>query len=54
MKAPELEIIFPSGKWTMSFPYNVLVIHNVVKAPCLFHRIMQRLILGIKWEKSRE
>ena len=39
-------------RWCFNGDHNFMV--YVVKPPCLFYRLMQRLILNIHWEKIDE
>jgi len=44
----------PDLPWTGSFGNDPLICVRVRTPPNWFHRQMQRLLLGIKWEKHDE
>ena len=43
--------IFPQYTYKVTIGGNYGLVISVEKPPCAFHRLMQSLILGFKWEK---
>jgi hypothetical protein len=41
----------PKNKWEWSFGKSFQVRVQAQHAPCLFHRIMQKWLIGIYWRK---
>lgn len=41
-------------RWRFSFTRDFSVSHLSIEAPCWFYRIMQRLVLGIRWRRLDE
>lgn len=45
------KLIVPEYKWTWKFSKNNCTKFYSPDAPCWAHRLMQRVVLGIIWEK---
>lgn len=44
----------PTPKWSFRLFHESTHSFHTPAAPCLFHRITQRLILGLVWERLEE
>ena len=53
---PEMQVIKTSPKhnWELTFDDSQEVVFCKETAPCWFHRITQRLILGMRWERVKK
>ena len=45
---------FKKPNWQFSFSKGDSVTFNVAEAPNLFHRLMQRFVLGVVWKKIKQ
>ena len=51
---PTMMFYIPKNNWEWSFHKSFQMRVQTQHAPCLIHRMMQKLILGIHWRAANE
>jgi hypothetical protein len=51
---PTMTFHIPKNKWEWSFHKSFQMRVETQHAPCLFHRIMQKWLIGIYWRKVKD